>query len=309
MLLTTDNLIFFSIVLVILVVFIIIFFLIIRAIFRFIISFFKKDPKAYTMEGALVDKGKDLGVYVDELEKSRVERSKTQPQQQAMAAMKPPIVENSRPIKQVQQESPVDKEKEYDQKMQKNIEAGLNKLKSKGGSNKSGVKTVIPVPERIEQEGIQDQGDVKLPKNLEQLAKARVLGEEFKQEQTGRVEKPILESQSNKALSQEIIASKKLAPKQKDTSFFHGRQGVKMGEATYEITKKTSPYLRGGGTYTLKERQEIAKKLSDKKFGTLLQKSDKARILSTLNKEKMRASPSERTKILKQERFIKNIFK
>lgn len=94
-----------------------------------------------------------------------------------------------------------------------------------------------------------------------------------------------------------------------DKTIFHGKSGIKMKEAVYKLTKKTSPIIKGGlgGVYTLAERKEIAKKISDfKKFGSILQKSDKSRIYKTLAKEKLRATPSGRLKIEKQVRFLKN---
>ena len=86
--LTTDNLIFFGVILAVLALFLIICFVIIRAIFRFIISLFKRKPKEHTMEGAFADKGEDLGVYVEELEKSKKERAKIQESRQPATTVK-----------------------------------------------------------------------------------------------------------------------------------------------------------------------------------------------------------------------------
>lgn len=295
---STDTLIFWGIIFVIVAVALAICFIIIRAIFRFIISLFKKEPKVHTMEGALVDKGEDLGIYVEGLERSKAERARVQPQAGFVVPVRGPAIESRQPMKKGQKEVPVDKEKEYTEKMQQGVKADLDRLKSRSRGEDPAVQY--------------NNADIKLPKGLEQLAKSRVVAEGFSQKQTGEVAGPVLKSQAPETPSQKGPVPPKAAAKQKDTSFFRGREGVKMHEAAYEITRKTSPYLKGGsgGTYTLKERQEIAKKITDvKKFGTLLQKSDKARIMNTLNKEKLRASPSQRAKIQKQERFIKNLFK
>ena len=107
----------------------------------------------------------------------------------------------------------------------------------------------------------------------------------------------------------EVILGKKESISQGDDTIFKGKDSMKMKEAVYKMTRKTAPMIKGGlgGTYTLAERREIAKKISDfKKFGTLLEKKDKSRIYRTLAKDKLKASPSERMKIIRQERFLKN---
>lgn len=126
---TVDTLIFFGVVLAVLVLFLIICFFIIRAIFRFIISLFKKEPKEHTMEGALTDKGEDLGVYVEELEKSKEERAKIQAKKQQAATIK-----YNQPIqkKEAEKEVQKDKEQEWAEKTQKEIKEGLSKLKTPG---------------------------------------------------------------------------------------------------------------------------------------------------------------------------------
>lgn len=101
----------------------------------------------------------------------------------------------------------------------------------------------------------------------------------------------------------------KKQPSSQDTTLFKGKDSLPMREAVFKITRKTAPVLKGvGGSYSLKERQEIAKKISDfGKFGTVLQKSERGRIYKTMAKERLRATPGERVKIDKQVRFLKKV--
>lgn len=113
---TQDILIFLGISFVILAVVFAVIFIIVRAIIKFIISLFKKKPQPHQMEGALVDKGEDLSVNVEALEKSRMQRATMQYNQP---------ISGKKPEEQMQ----ADKEKEWIQKSQEKIESGLKSLK------------------------------------------------------------------------------------------------------------------------------------------------------------------------------------
>ncbi|MDP3882749.1 MAG: hypothetical protein Q8Q48_01700, partial [Candidatus Staskawiczbacteria bacterium] len=160
---TRDTLIFFAILLAILLVVFAIIFFVIKAIIRFIISLFKKKQKPHVMEGGISDKGEDLGVYVEELEKSKAERAKAEALKQPTATA--PMPQGGQPIKQIKQETQPDKEKEFAEKNQKDIESGLNKLKGTGDESEEGSlvgeKVKIPTAKDFSStmRGVEEQKD------------------------------------------------------------------------------------------------------------------------------------------------------
>ena len=90
--LTTENLIFFSIIFALLAIFLVVCFVVIRAIFRFIKSLFKKNSEEYTMEDAMADKGENLEVYVKKVKKNPGENAEIQNSKQHT-----PIMEYNQP--------------------------------------------------------------------------------------------------------------------------------------------------------------------------------------------------------------------
>ena len=116
----------------------------------------------------------------------------------------------------------------------------------------------------------------------------------------------ILTDNLSSSLAEKISGQKEVATKAAaDTTIFNGRDSLTMREATFDITKK-APKVVGGSTFSLKERQEIAKKISNfQKFGNMLQKSERNKIYKTLAKEKYSAkTPDQKIKIDKQVKFL-----
>lgn len=167
-LLTPDNLVFFLVLLGNLAIVFIIIFLVVRAIWRFVKAIlrklFKEKPKEHLTKGVLADKGEDLGVYVEELEKSKRETTVVQKQSPTTHVKTPPL-EYAKPIEsEKKQEEKIDSQKEFQETEKKDIEAGLEKLKhpSQGGEKVSFLerqrgflkgeelmpKIKIPVPKR-----------------------------------------------------------------------------------------------------------------------------------------------------------------
>jgi hypothetical protein len=163
--LTTDNLIFLGVIFGILFVAVLICFIIIRSIFRFITSLFRRKKEAHQMEGALGDKGEDLGVYVEELEKSKAERAKKEAFKQVSATV--PMPQGGQPIKQVKQEDTFDKEKQYAQKTEQDIAAGLNRLKGQNSEAQepSVIGETAKVPSAKDFSSSSETGGVPLSKN------------------------------------------------------------------------------------------------------------------------------------------------
>ena len=126
--LTQDNLVFILILLGGVSVFVVIFFIIIRAIIRLIKALIKKILKrreeAHSMEGALTDKGEDISLQVEELEKSRRETAMAQGKEQMMPSVKTPPLQYYHPISSANKEIKTEEQKE--------IEAGLEELKHPG---------------------------------------------------------------------------------------------------------------------------------------------------------------------------------
>ena len=133
--LTQDNLVFILILLGGVSVFVVIFFIIIRAIIRLIKALIKKILKrreeAHSMEGALTDKGEDISLQVEELEKSRRETAMAQDKEQMMPSVKTPPLQYYHPISSANKEIKTEEQKEKE-KEQKEIEAGLEELKHPG---------------------------------------------------------------------------------------------------------------------------------------------------------------------------------
>ncbi|MFH1967996.1 MAG: hypothetical protein ABIJ84_01260 [bacterium] len=131
--LTRDNIIFFSILCAVLAVFILIFFIILRAIFRIIKAlikrFSRRKEEGHPMEGALTDKGEDISLQVEELEKSRRETAMAQDKEQPMQSIKTPPLQYHQTTKSENKELKTDEEKE-NEKEGKDIEASLEKLKN-----------------------------------------------------------------------------------------------------------------------------------------------------------------------------------
>jgi len=133
--LTKENIIFFLIYFAVLIVLIVVCFFIIRAIFRLIRNLlrkiFKKKSESHQMEGALVDRGEDISLQVEELEKSRRETAAAQQREQreqAKFGAKTPPLQYSQPIKS-EEEAKTDKKEDYASEEQKKTEALLEKLK------------------------------------------------------------------------------------------------------------------------------------------------------------------------------------
>lgn len=135
--LNRDAIIFFLICFAILTVIIGICFVVIRSIFRFIKSLLKKKTEAHTIGGMISDKGEDLAVYVEELEESKKERARVQGKKQQGVVAPGPVVQYSQQVsgKQTKEEVQIDKEREWAEKKQKDIETDLGRLKDSKDSN------------------------------------------------------------------------------------------------------------------------------------------------------------------------------
>ncbi len=186
--LTPDNLIFLLIWLVILAIFLIVCFIILRAIYRFIkkliLKIFKKKEKVHAMEGALIDKGEDISLQVEELEKSRRETVVTEAKEEkeVTAHVKTPPLEYTRPIEtEKKQEGKTDKQKEFKEGEKKDIEAGLEGLKHPGEQEERSFlerqailshgeefmpKITIPIPRRRRRGSDKSHPDLEKESNL-----------------------------------------------------------------------------------------------------------------------------------------------
>jgi biopolymer transport protein ExbB/TolQ len=127
--LNTNTLIFFGIFFILFIIFCILLFLVIRVIFRFIKSLFKKESKEYEMKDAMSDKGEDLEINVEQLERSKEERAKIQQQKGATTTYNQPIASKETKEPQTSTEA-----QQWSDKEKQDIEAGLGKLKGEEGA-------------------------------------------------------------------------------------------------------------------------------------------------------------------------------
>ena len=134
--LNQSTLIFFLLLFVILIIFSITCFFVIKAIFKFIKSLFKKKPKEFEMKTVMSDKGEDLEVNVEQLEKSKEETAKIQKQTQQTFNVKytQPIADNETKTPDKEPEKSSEAKQQWSDKEKQDIDAGLGKLKGEEGA-------------------------------------------------------------------------------------------------------------------------------------------------------------------------------
>lgn len=263
--LASDNLVFFLILLGIAGVLIVVCFIIVRAIIRLIKAlikkFLKKKEKGHAMEGALTDKGEDISLEVEELEKSKRETAVAK------------ALQYSEPIKPREAKEKISEEKE---KEQEEIESGLEKLKhpEEAGEKKSFLeqqaekrrggefmpKIKIPVSKKVEvkepevtkeqpREKPKDEAEEKpepeaagkvQPKKEPSAAEAPAGLKPEKTEKQEFVEEKTL-PKGPRALGDDLIKERKLPEKQEEGSPI---DGAKSGQQSKEPQAEPEKHVK-----------------------------------------------------------------
>jgi hypothetical protein len=134
-----DTVIFLGISALIFLVVITVLFLAVRFIFRLLKIFLRRIFKRET-HYANIDQGSDLGVHVSQLEEAKAEREKFEEQKKFA---KSPTMENNFQKAKTEEQKKAGKET-FEQKEQKGIQAGLDKLKTGNGKDDDSLESKMP---------------------------------------------------------------------------------------------------------------------------------------------------------------------
>jgi hypothetical protein len=272
------------------------------------------------MKGGMSDKGEDLEINVEQLERSKEETAKIQKQTQPTVTYNQPIT--SKEIKEPEKAS--EAKQQWSDKEKQEISAGLGKLKGEEGSGEknsflerqsmgqdSSVKPKISIPVSKKQEQLTSKEAIKENSKL-----SDVIGKEYnkkdyqiKSEESSFFKKPEFIKKGAKLAPDKN--KKEGVPNKKDSSIFGGKEEISRSELRTKLFGDESVAKAQRELYmnlSPVERAKLERSVFKSSYGLNISKSDLKANLKKMGREWASTSNIKKKETLrKQIKFFKKI--